>query len=74
LRECRLQFLFEIGPQRIAPVGVLAFGLIRDPAVEFGEEFPGMQMLAGPGDSVSSGHVFLFSREASIESSQPIGI
>jgi hypothetical protein len=59
LRKCRR----ELGAQRIAPFGVLAFGLIGNPAVEFGEKFAGMKMLASPGDSISSGHLFLSGRE-----------
>src|SRR5712691_11875535 len=59
LRECRLQFLFEIGAQRIAPVGILAFGLIANPAIEFGEKLAGMKMLVRAVDSVGSGHVSL---------------
>src|SRR4030081_2983097 len=60
LRKCRLQFVLEIGAQRIASLGVLAFRPIGNPAVEFGEKLAGMKILARPGDSISSGHVFLF--------------
>src|SRR6266702_6093452 len=59
LRECRLQLLFEIGAQRTAPVGILAFGLIADPAIEFGKKLAGMKMLVRAVDSVGSGHVSL---------------
>ena len=38
--------LYEIGAQAQSPAGVLAFGLIGDPAVEFVEKFAGMKMLA----------------------------
>src|SRR6266849_1178873 len=59
LRECRLEFFFEIGAQPIAPLGILAFGLIADPAVEFGKKLAGMKMLVRAVDSVGSGHVSL---------------
>jgi len=59
LRECRLEFFFEIGAQRIAPLGILAFGLIANPAIEFGEKLAGMKMLVRAIDSVGSGHVSL---------------
>src|ERR1700737_19495 len=65
LRKRRLQFVPEIGAQRVAPLGVLAFRGIGDPAVELGEKFAGMKVLARPGDSISSGHVVPFAgREA----------
>src|SRR5712671_3040255 len=56
---CRLEFFFEIGAQRISPLGILAFGLIADPAIEFGEKLAGMKMLVRAVDSVGSGHVSL---------------
>src|SRR5260370_10836661 len=59
LGECRLEFFLEIGTQRIAPVGILAFGLIANPAIEFGEKLAGMKMLVRAVDSVGSGHVSL---------------
>jgi hypothetical protein len=59
LRKCRLEFFFEIGAQAIAPLGILAFGLISDPSIEFGEKITGVKMLARPVDSLSSGHVLL---------------
>src|SRR5258708_37075801 len=58
LRECRHEFVFEIGAQAIAPLGILAFGGIGDPPLEVGEKLTGMKLLAGPGDGVSCGHIF----------------
>src|SRR5258706_4940013 len=70
LRERRRELVQEIGAQGVAPLGVLAFGLIADPAVEFGKKLAGMKLLARPGDSVRSGHVFL----SKSQFGQPIGI
>ena len=74
LRECRLEFFFEIGAQRTAPVGILAFGLIADPAIEFGEKLAGMKMLVRAVDSVGSGHVSVSRSRTLFESGQRIGI
>jgi hypothetical protein len=48
LRECRREFVHEIGAQCSAPLGILAFGPIGDPAVELGEKLAGMKLLARP--------------------------
>jgi len=40
LRECRLEFLLEVGAQRVAALRVLAFGAVRNPAIQFGEKLP----------------------------------
>ena len=66
LRKGRLQVLPRDRRAALAPLGILAFGLIGDPAVEFGEKRAGMKLLARPGNGVGSGHVFLSrSRNAS---------
>jgi hypothetical protein len=70
LRECRSEFVHQIGAQCVAPLGILAFGLIGDPAVEFGEKLAGMKLLPRPGDGIRSGHVFLSNAQVT----QPIGI
>jgi len=70
LRECRGEFVHQIGAQRIALLRVLAFGLIGDPAVEFGEKLAGMKLLPRPGDGIRSGHVV----RSNAQLRQPIGI
>jgi hypothetical protein len=52
----------------------LAFGGIGDPAVEVGEEFTGMKLLAGAGDGIGSGHVFLSRPRTSAGSGLPGGL
>jgi hypothetical protein len=56
----RLQFFLEIRTQDIAALGVLAFGPIRDPTVEIGEEFAGMKLLVRLRDGIGSGHSIFF--------------
>jgi hypothetical protein len=65
LRKCRLQFIHQIGLQRGALPGVLAFGLIGDPSIEFADKITGMQVLMRPGDGVNSGHGCFLTHEAS---------
>ena len=74
LRESRLQFLFEVAAQAVAPFGILAFGGIGDPAVEFTEKRAGMKIFLRPGDSIGSGHVFLSRAASFFERPQRIGI
>ena len=52
--EGGLQVVDEIGAQRLAAAGILAFGPIADPAVEFGEKRAGIQMLTYPRNRVGS--------------------
>jgi hypothetical protein len=60
LRKCWRNIFGEVGAQGVPLFGVLAFGLIGDPSIEFSEKFAGMKKLAGPGDRVGSGHDFSF--------------
>ncbi|MEH2558394.1 hypothetical protein V1286_005923 [Bradyrhizobium algeriense] len=58
--EGGLEVIDEIGAQRLAAAGVLAFGPITDPAAELGEKRAGIQMLTYPRNRVGPiSHIFL---------------
>src|SRR4029079_3847724 len=57
--EGGLEIFDEIGAERLAAAGVLAFGPITDPAAEFGEKRAGIEMLTYPRNRVGSiRHIF----------------
>src|SRR5688572_25236371 len=57
--EGGLQVVDEIGAQRFPAAGILAFGLVTDPAAEFGEKRAGIEMLTYPRNRVGSiSHIF----------------
>ena len=71
--EGGLQVVDEIGAQRLAAAGVLAFGPVTDPAVELGEKRAGIEMLTYPRNRVGSCRHFLF-LVRQFCGAQPIGI
>lgn len=52
----RLHLGFEIGPQDIAPGGILAFGGVRHPAAKFAEKVSAIKVAMNPLDSFGSAH------------------
>lgn len=56
LRKRRLQFLLEIGAQRIGTTRILAFGPVGDPAAEFVHKLAGVKVLAHAADGLNPAH------------------
>src|SRR5262245_34751788 len=59
----RLQLVFQIGAQRVRPLGILAFRLVGYPAVQLLQKKAGGNQRLRAGDGVGSDHVVLLRPE-----------